>query len=96
MTPEEKLKWIFNVFDKDESGMIDPKELSNVVVALFLMVGIRIHEDILEDKLYEVMEAVDVDGDGEIAMEEFIENALQCDFIQDIVNGDIVNGIIQL
>ena len=95
-SPREKLNWIFNVFDKDGGGIIDHKEMREVVLGLFTMAGIRIHKDILVDRLQEMLEDIDVDGDGEIEKEEFIKNAMNCDFICDIVNGDVVNGISQL
>ena len=95
-SPREKLNWIFNVFDKDGGGVIDHKEMRDVVLGLFTMAGIRIHEDILVDRLKEMLEATDMDGDGEIEREEFIKNAMKRGFICDIVNGDVVNGISQL
>ena len=95
-SPREKLSWIFNVFDKDGGGIIDHKEMRDVVLGLFTMAGIRINEDILADRLKEMLEAIDMDGDGEIEKEEFIKNAMKCGFIKDIVKGDVVNGISQL
>ena len=92
----DKLNWIFNVFDKDGGGIIDYKEMRDVVLGLFTMAGIRINEDILADRLKEMLEAIDMDGDGEIEKEEFIKNAMKCGFIKDIVKGDVVNGISQL
>ena len=95
-SPREKLNWIFSVFDKDGGGVIDHREMRDVVIGLFTMAGIRIHEDILVDRLKEMLEAIDIDGDGEIEKEEFIKNAMKCGFICDIVKGDVVNGISQL
>ena len=42
-TPEEKLKWIFNVFDKDGGGSIDASEIQWMVSGLFAMAGVRIY-----------------------------------------------------
>ena len=42
-TPEEKLKWIFNVFDKDGGGSIDAKEIQWMVSGLFAMAGVRLY-----------------------------------------------------
>ena len=39
-TPEEKLKWIFNVFDKDGGGSIDAGEIQEMVGGLFAMAGV--------------------------------------------------------
>ena len=96
VSPKEKLNWIFNVFDKDGGGSIDHSVLRDVVLGLFTMAGIKIHEDILLDRLNEMLEAIDADGDGEIEKEEFIRNAMKCRFIRDIVKGDVVNGLSQL
>ena len=96
VSPQEKLNWIFNVFDKDGGGSIDRKEMRDVVLGLFTLVGIKIHEDILVDRLQEMLESIDIDGDGEIEKEEFVRNAMKCQFISDIVSGDVVNGISQL
>ena len=41
-TPEEKLKWIFNVFDKDGGGSIDASEIQWMVSGLFAMAGVII------------------------------------------------------
>ena len=95
-SPREKLNWIFSVFDKDGGGVIDHREMRDVVLGLFTMAGIRIHEEILVERLKEMLEAIDIDGDGEIEKEEFIKNAMKCGFICDIVKGDVVNGISQL
>ena len=79
------------MFDKDGGGgVIDHEERRDVVLGLFTMVEIRIHEDILVDRLEEMLDAIHIDGDGEIEKEEFIKNAMNCHFICDIVNGDVV------
>ena len=63
-SPEEKLNWIFDVFDKDCGGTIDPEEGRDVVQSLFHMAGIELEEEILEDRMEEMLKAIDVDGDG--------------------------------
>ena len=60
-SPREKLNWIFNVFDKDGGGVIDHKEVRDVMLGLFTMAGIRIHKDILVDRLGEMLDAIDID-----------------------------------
>ena len=82
---EEKLNWIFNVFDKDGGGTIDPEELRGIVNGLFCMAGIEVPEEILEIRSKEMSEIIDIDNDGEITKEEFIKNAMTCQFICDML-----------
>ena len=67
-TPDQKLKWIFNVFDKDGGGTIDAEEISEMVRGLFSMSGIEVDEDEVENSTREILQAVDVDDDGDITM----------------------------
>ena len=46
-TLEEKLNWIFDVFDTDGSGSIDQSELYNIVHGLFCMAGIEVPSEVL-------------------------------------------------
>ena len=84
-SPEEKLNWIFDVFDKDCGGTIDPEEGRDVVKSLFHMAGIELEEEILADRMEEMLKAIDTDGDGEITKDEFMKNALSCEFIHDML-----------
>ena len=47
-TLEEKLNWIFDVFDKDGGGTIDPTELRNIVHGLFCLAGVDVPEEVLD------------------------------------------------
>ena len=87
--PGEKLTWVFNAFDEDGGGTIEYDEISRLVEALFRMSGNwDDSEDTAEEVIVcvdEVIESIDVDGDGVITREEFVENALKSDFIREIV-----------
>merc|ERR1712106_52702 len=82
---EDKLNWIFNVYDKDGGGTIDPQELRDIVNGLFSMAGIDVPDEILDIRSKEMSAIIDVDGDGEITKEEFIKNAVTCEFISDML-----------
>ena len=45
---EDKLNWIFDVFDRDGGGTIDPAELRDIVHGLFCLAGIEAPEEILD------------------------------------------------
>ena len=87
--PGEKLTWVFNAFDEDGGGSIEYDEISKLVEALFRMSGRwEDNEDTKEEVLLcadEVIDSIDVDGDGVITREEFVENALKSEFIQEII-----------
>ena len=38
-TPEEKLLWAFKIYDVDNSGVIDRKEMQNVIKSIYNMIG---------------------------------------------------------
>ena len=79
------MNWIFNVYDKDAGGTIDPSEMKDVVTGLYTMMGIEVPEEILEIRSKEILDICDIDGDGEISKEEFITHSLTCDFICDML-----------
>ena len=41
-TPEEKLIWAFKMYDVDNSGVIDRKEMENVMKSIYQMLGERL------------------------------------------------------
>ena len=43
--------------------------------------GIEEDQDLLAACVFDVIEAVDQEGDGEISKEEFVTNAMNCKFI---------------
>ena len=49
------------------------------------MMGIEAPEEVIAMRTVEITEACDNDGDGEISKDEFITNALTCDFICDML-----------
>ena len=56
-----------------------------MVTGLFAMMGIDgVEEDIVEERSKEMLKIIDSDGDGEITKEEFLENAMTCEFICDM------------
>ena len=78
-----------------------PKEMKTVVSGLYTMVGMEVDQpiiitndnwlntqvpdDILSARTKEILEIVDIDGDGEISKEEFISKAMACEFISSML-----------
>ena len=80
-TPEDKLGWMFDAFDADGGGTVDADEINDIVVGLFRLGGIEEDQDLLAACVFDVLEAVDQEGDGDISKDEFVKNAMKCKFI---------------
>ena len=83
--PEEKLNWIFMAFDADGGGSIDVEEIKDIVLWMFRFAGIEEDPDLVASCIIDVRAMIDVDQDGDISKEEFIENAMKSAFIADIL-----------
>ena len=86
-TPEDKLKWMFTAFDADWGGSIDVAKIKDIVIGFFRLAGIEEDDDLLETCVTDVLEAVDIDGDGDISKEEFVKNDMQSKFIFNMLKG---------
>ena len=87
-TPEEKLSWIFSAFDRDGSGSIDTNEIKDIVRGLYKIASKPLVEENILASVKEITDAIDVNNDGDISKEEFIENAMKSSFICKIVTED--------
>lgn len=83
----QKLRWAFNVYDKDRSGTIDKTEMVSIVKAVFRISSIP---DVLPNETPEsfadkLFNSVDENGDGEITFDEFVKAAEEDDTIVDLL-----------
>ena len=85
-SPEDKLGWIFGVFDEDGSGSIDNNEVIKLVIGLFNMNGKVEDKEIILACVLDIFEVIDIDGDGEITRDEFVNNAMKSGFIQNLMD----------
>ena len=85
-SPEDKLEWIFKVFDEDGGGFIDVDEVIKLVIGLFKMSGTIEDREVILAAVLDILNIIDVDGDGEITMEEFVNNAMKSGFIQNLLD----------
>jgi len=61
---EEEMQEAFRVFDRDGNGFVTEKELRLIMMNL--------GEKLTDDEIDEMIQCADVDGDGQINYEEFI------------------------
>ncbi|XP_062402106.1 guanylyl cyclase-activating protein 1 [Sardina pilchardus] len=69
---EQKLRWYFKLYDVDGSGCIDRDELLLIIKSIRAISGTE-DEMSAEDFTNMVFDKIDVNGDGELSYEEFME-----------------------
>ncbi|XP_063341850.1 guanylate cyclase activator 1d isoform X2 [Pelmatolapia mariae] len=79
----QKLKWYFKLFDQDGNGKIDKEELETIFTAIQ---DITRNKDIDPEEIVSlIFEKIDVKGEGELTLEEFIEGAKDHEDIMDML-----------
>ncbi|XP_029991337.1 guanylyl cyclase-activating protein 1 [Sphaeramia orbicularis] len=69
---QQKLRWYFKLYDIDGSGCIDRDELLLIIKSIRAING-SANEMSAEDFATMVFDKIDVNGDGELSYEEFME-----------------------
>ncbi|KAK7916697.1 hypothetical protein WMY93_012458 [Mugilogobius chulae] len=69
---QQKLRWYFKLYDIDGSGCIDRDELLLIIKSIRAISGVS-HEMSAEDFANMVFDKIDINGDGELSYEEFME-----------------------
>ncbi|XP_054168512.1 Kv channel-interacting protein 4-like [Oppia nitens] len=73
---DEKLKWAFRLYDINNDGYITRKELSEILCAIYALIGRRtyplIDERTLSDHCDRTFQKLDANRDGVVTFEEFM------------------------
>ncbi|XP_051978144.1 guanylyl cyclase-activating protein 1-like [Xyrauchen texanus] len=69
---QQKLRWYFKLYDVDGSGCIDREELLLIFKAIRAINGIQ-QEMSAEDFTNMVFDKIDLNGDGQLSLEEFMD-----------------------
>nr|XP_006628267.1 PREDICTED: guanylyl cyclase-activating protein 1-like [Lepisosteus oculatus] len=79
----QKLKWYFKLYDADGNGKIDREELQTIFKAVQ---DINRHYDISPEEITTlIFDTIDVNGDGELTLEEFIAGAKEHPVIMETI-----------
>lgn len=70
---QQKLKWYFKLYDIDGSGCIDRDELLLIIKSIRAINGGVANEMSAEDFANMVFDKIDINGDGELSYDEFME-----------------------
>ncbi|XP_034557374.1 guanylyl cyclase-activating protein 3 [Notolabrus celidotus] len=79
----QKLKWYFKLFDQDGNGKIDKEEMETIFKAIQDIT--RSYDVPPEEIVNIVYEKIDVNGEGELTLEEFISGARDHPDIMDML-----------
>ncbi|XP_036386629.1 guanylyl cyclase-activating protein 1 [Megalops cyprinoides] len=69
---QKKLRWYFKLYDVDGNGCIDREELLTIIKSIRAINGSK-QEMSAEDFTNMVFNKIDINGDGELSLEEFVE-----------------------
>ncbi|XP_032262390.1 guanylyl cyclase-activating protein 3 [Phoca vitulina] len=81
---EQKLKWYFKLYDADGNGSIDKKELLNIFMLVQALGGQRTLSP--EEFTNLVFHEIDINNDGELTLEEFINGTEKDQDLLEIVS----------
>ena len=80
-SPEDKLHWVFQMYDKDSSGSITIGEMIQVFATLYENEGLD--QNMAVARAEQVFGSLDINNDGDITEEEFVKGCLED---EDMVN----------
>ncbi|KAG7477641.1 hypothetical protein MATL_G00071860 [Megalops atlanticus] len=69
---QKKLRWYFKLYDVDGNGCIDRDELLTIIKSIRAINGTK-QEMSAEDFTNMVFDKIDINGDGGLSLEEFVE-----------------------
>ena len=74
-TVQEKLRYAFAIYDMDGNGRITAKELQTIIRSIQLMANALDDRQITDDKVLEMFKAYDLNNDGVLTEDEFVEGS---------------------
>ena len=74
-SPEDKLHWVFQMYDKDGSNSIQLSEMVELFGTLYLNEGLE--EDLATERAEKIFSLLDINNDGDITEDEFVKGCLQ-------------------
>ncbi|XP_042345451.1 guanylyl cyclase-activating protein 2-like [Plectropomus leopardus] len=92
---EDKLKWSFKVFDNDDNGRLDKNEIRKIVKIIYKIKKGSVSDEsgmgnlTADEVCKRIFEEVDVNSDGEITLDEFVEGAQRSPFLQSFLRLDV-------
>ncbi|XP_041796119.1 guanylyl cyclase-activating protein 2-like [Chelmon rostratus] len=92
---EDKLRWSFKVFDSDSNGYLDRDELQKIVMIIYKIKKGSVSdgtgtENLTAQQVCEhIFQVVDVNSDGHITLDEFVQGAQRSEWLQNFLRLDV-------
>nr|XP_015809177.2 guanylyl cyclase-activating protein 2 [Nothobranchius furzeri] len=91
---EHKLRWSFKVYDKDGNGYVDRSELRSIIDSIHrIKKGSKTEmtnsNPTVDEVVDRILDAVDVDRDGAVSIEEFIKGAQEDPWVLSMLRLDM-------
>ncbi|KAM6973376.1 guanylate cyclase activator 1g [Aplochiton taeniatus] len=88
---EDRLKWTFKVYDRDDNGKLDRYEVKQIIRIIYKIK--KINTDMSPDEICDrIFELVDQNKDGQISLTEFMDGAQRDLWIMDILKPEVNAG----
>ena len=84
---DEKLEWVFNMYDMDRDGFITQREMLGIITSMSKMVGVikkmpddefimkMPDDEFVISRMKKIFRQMDTDRNGQVSLHEFIEGA---------------------
>jgi len=96
---EEKLKWVFSMYDADGNGHITRDEMHEIVGAIYKMVGTSTVYNFeggvtkqAEKRVAHIYQTMDKNADGRLTLDEFVEGAMNDPSLGTLLSGVVSPG----
>ncbi|CAG4929360.1 unnamed protein product [Colias eurytheme] len=80
-TIEEKLRWTFSLYDINGDGYITKEEMTEIVTAIYDLMGKivepMIDDDAIREKVERLFQKMDLNRDGVLTLDEFLDCCLR-------------------
>ena len=74
-SPEDKLHWVFQMYDTDGSNSIQLSEMMELFGTLYISEGLD--EELAVERAQKIFRFLDINNDGDITEDEFVRGCLQ-------------------
>lgn len=84
---DDKLNWTFDVYDRNNDGIIDRKELKKMFTLLFTMLNVdtRVEKYNVDYRVDQLLKQIDTSGDKALSREEFVEGIKNDEYLRKLL-----------